>query len=190
MTRVGPRIVLSVMIVSVRQQEGARERRNAQPWMKGKAKRDVEWHPGQVEESGGAAACKKAAHLIEVAERLQPLSPIARPQRQPDDRIENATTEKLVEAGADPSKDARPDHVEQALDGVEHGQQKDQRDQRRHAAARQDTIVNLQHEERAGKHQHVDDAAEAGDSDKCPAVGDQCFAELGARSVGTRNFRR
>jgi hypothetical protein len=53
------------------QQDSPEQRGKAQPWMKGKADRDVERHPGQIEKRRRSAACEEAADLVEVAQGLQ-----------------------------------------------------------------------------------------------------------------------
>jgi len=67
---------------------------------------------------------------------------------------------------ADPHQDAAPDRVNHALSGIQTGNQKEQRYQRRHASARQNAVVNFEHEQRAGEHQQVAHAAENGGRDK------------------------
>ena len=44
-------------------------------------------------------------------------------------------------------------------------------DQRRDAAARQDPVIDLHHEDRAGEIEHVDQAAEQGDAEQGAAAG-------------------
>ena len=158
--------------------------------MKGEAKSDIERHPGQVEERCGPAAGQKAADLIQIAKRLQPLAAIAGPERQPDDRIEDAATEELVEPCANAGQHACAHDVEHALERVEHRHKQNECDKRRHAAARQDAIIDLQHEQRARQHQDVDDAAEAGDGYECAAVGQQRAAKVRPVHGRTRRIRR
>ena len=57
-------------------------------------------------------------------------------------------------------------------DAGQHGEP----DQRRQAAARQHPVVDLEHEERAGQHQHVADATEDGDAGIGAAERAQCTA--------------
>ena len=63
-----------------------------------------------------------------------------------------------IEPGADPDQHLRSHDIEQALEEVQPDRDERQGDQRRHAATGQRPIVDLQHVERAGQRQHVDDA--------------------------------
>jgi hypothetical protein len=98
-------------------------------------------------------------------------------ERQADDRVIDARTHRLVQAMADPHQDAAPDGVNNALGGVQPRNQKEQGDQRRHAAAGQNAIVDFQHEQRAGEHQKIAHAAEGGGRDK----GSPARAERGGK---------
>jgi 2-haloalkanoic acid dehalogenase type II len=58
----------------------------------------------------------------------------------------------------------------------------DQRHQRGYAAAREDPVVDLQHEHRARQHQHVDQSAEDGNSQKCAPEMRQACRQFGLRT--------
>jgi hypothetical protein len=75
---------------------------------------------------------------------------------------------------ADPDQDAASDRVNHALCGVQTGNQKEQRDQCRHASARQNAVINFEHEQRAGEHQKIAHAAEDGDRDKGSPARTEC----------------
>ena len=77
----------------------------------------------------------------------------------------------------DPHQDAAPDGVNHALGGVQARNQNEQGDQRRHAAAWQNAIVDFKHEQRAGEHQKIAHAAERGGRDK----GSPARAERGGK---------
>ena len=87
-------------------------------------------------------------------------------ERQADDCIIHPPTHRLVQAVTDPHQDAAPDGVNHALGGVQARHQNEQGDQRRHAAAWQNAIVDFKHEQRAGEHQNIAHAAERGSRDK------------------------
>ena len=63
---------------------------------------------------------------------------------------------------------ARADHFEPALERVGDDQEHRQGDERRHAAARQHAVVDLQHVERPGEHEHVHHAREQATPQNCP----------------------
>ena len=56
-----------------------------------------------------------------------------------------------------------------------------ERDERRHAAARQHAVIDFQHEESAGEHQDVAHAGEHGDADQRAPAGGERGRELGRR---------
>jgi hypothetical protein len=117
-----------------------------------KADRQIDRHPRQIEEGNRAASAKKAAHGIQIAHRLRAVAFGAYFQRHADDRVVDPRTHRLIEAATDPDHDPASDGVDHALRGVETGHQEEKRDQSRHAPAGQDTIVDLEHEQRAGEH--------------------------------------
>ena len=80
-------------------------------------------------------------------------------ERQAHDDVEDAPAQRLVERGADAHEHAAAEDVEHALEGVEHEGDHGQADERRHAAARQHAVVDLEHEERARQVEHVDHGA-------------------------------
>ncbi len=134
--------------------------------MKGKADREVKRQPRQVEEGAGPHAAKKAAYIVEIAQRLKTIVAAANGQRQPDDDIEHPGVKGFIERGSDPAEDASPDQVEDSLRHVEESRQQDQADQGRDAAARQHPIVDLEHEQRPGQIEQVDHAAHNADADE------------------------
>ena len=86
--------------------------------------------------------------------------------REPDGRVVDARTKLRIDLSADADEQASAHGVEQRLEDEQNGRQHTQRDKRRHAAARQHAIVDLQHEQRAGQHQDVDQPAEHADADE------------------------
>ena len=82
---------------------------------------------------------------------------------------------------ADAHQDAAADHVDDALRAVEAGHQDQQRDQRRHAAARQHAVIDFEHEQRAGEHQKIAHAAEQRDGEEGPAAGAERGGKFGTR---------
>ena len=165
--------------------DGADQRGRAEQPVEREADRQIERQPGQVEERAGAHAAEERADVVEVAQRLQALIAAAHHQRQAHDGLEHAGVEGLVERGADAPQDPSPDQVEPALGDVEEAGENDQADQRRHAAAWQHPVVDLQHENRAGQIQQIDHATHDADADKGAAAGTQRFTEFGSPDTGS-----
>ena len=86
------------------------------------------------------------------AQWLKAIVAVAHLQWQPHDRLIDPRAQLFVEAVADAHQHAPADQIEQALRGEQARRENDERDQRRDAAARQHTVVDFQHEDRAGEH--------------------------------------
>ena len=153
--------------------------------MEGEADRQVEGQPRQVEERARPHAAEERAHIVEIAQRLQTLVAAADQKRQPDDGLEHAGVDGLIERGADPPEDPSPQQIEHALGDVQSAGEDDEADQRRHAAARQHPVIDLQHEDRAGQVQQVDHATHDADADERAAAGAQRFTEFGPPDAGS-----
>jgi hypothetical protein len=111
-------------------------------------------------------------------------SPPADDQRQPHHGVEHPRIERFVERGADSPEYAAPDHVEHALGHVQAGGNDDQADQRWHAAARQHPVIDLQHEDRAGQIEQIDDATHQPNADEGAAANPQRITEFGTPDTG------
>ena len=66
----------------------------------------------------------------------------------------------IVDTYTQPDQDLRPDDVQRPLEQIEADRQQRQRHQRLHRTAAERSIVDLQHVERAGERQHIDDAGD------------------------------
>ena len=123
-------------------------------------------HERHVEERRRAHAGEEVADLVEIADRLHAVGLLGALERQRRDEVEDARGEHLVEPGADAGQHLGADAVELALQDV--GGKDDERDadQGRDAAARQHPVVDLQHVDRAGEHQKIDDAREDRNADE------------------------
>ena len=153
------------------QNDRADQRGQADHHMEGKADRQIERQPWQVEERAWPHAGEERANIVEIAQRLQALVASADRQRQAYNGIEHPAVERFIERGADPAQDSDPDQVESALGHVQSAGENGEADQGRHAAARQHPVVHLQHEQRAGQIQQVDHAAHDADADEGAAAG-------------------
>ena len=129
-----------------------------EPGMEQKAEPEIERQPGQVEERGRADARQEASHRVEVPQRLQALRAGAALQRQGDDDVEDAGGQLGVEGRPDPGEQALAQEIEHALQPEQEDDENREADQGRDAAARQHPVIDLQHIDRAGQHQDVDDA--------------------------------
>ena len=161
------------------QNDGARQRGNADQRVEREADDEIERNPGQIEEGDRPHPGQEGPQVVEVAQRLQAVSAIARLQRQADQRVVDAVADGLVEAGADPHQNAAADQIEHAERCVKRGRDGDQGDQGRHAVARQHPVIDLQHEDRAGEHQDVAHAAEHGGRNERTAAGGQRRRQFG-----------
>ena len=167
------------------QNDGADQRGDAEQPVEGKADRQIERQPRQIEERARPHAAEERADIVEIAQRLQALVAAADHQRQPHDGLEHAGVDGFVERGSDPAENASAEQVEHALGDVQSAGENDQADQGRHAAARQHPVVDLQHEDRAGQVQQVDHATHDADADEGVAAGAQRFTEFGTPDAGS-----
>ena len=95
----------------------------------------------------------------------------------------------LVEVVAEPNQQSCASPLEHRLKGVEGGHQNHEGHEGRHAAARQHAVVDLQHKQRAGQHQQVDQRAEGRHADKGTSETPECLGELGALAGLGRGIR-
>src|SRR6202011_5054630 len=104
-------------------------------------------------------------------------------QRKTDEGFKYAKPELFIEVAADPRADPASDQVEPPLKHVEHRCQRHKCDQRRDAAARQHTVIDLQHEKGTGEHQDIAQTAEGCQTPKYPAAGYKKRRDFGSRRV-------
>ena len=154
--------------------------------MECEADRKIEWQPGQIEERARSHAAEKRPHIVEIAQRLQAFVAAADHQRQAHDGFEHPGIDGLIERRPDAPENSSPDQVEAALGDVQAAGENDQTYQRRHAAAGQHAVIDLQHEDRAGQVQQVDHATHDADADERAAARAQRFTEFGTPDAGSR----
>ena len=110
--------------------------------------------------------------------------------------VENPSAQRLVHPASDPADDALADVIQGSIEGIEHGQKDRQGNERGNAVAGQDAIVDLEHEERPGQHQEVDDQTEDGRGNKSRPAGPYCRLHLrrgpgvGSEHEGTESSNR
>ena len=134
----------------------------------------------------GPGTGQKGADLIEVADRLRPFARMPRRDSKADHRAMNGHGKALIEQRRRADNHARADQIERALECIGADQKDRERDQRRHAPAAQDPIVDLQHVERAGEHQQIHDAREHGHArEGAPAIAQgRCDVGMGRITAG------
>ena len=84
--------------------------------MRQEADREIERHPGQVEERRRPDARQEGAHLSRSRSGCRPSAPVRRLSGRRDDDVEDRAATALVERRADPGQDARADEIEHALE--------------------------------------------------------------------------
>ena len=146
--------------------------------MKQKAHRDIDRQPRQIEERGQTRARHERSHIVQVADRLLTFRGGAALQRRPHDELENAWRQPFVDPAPDAEQDAPAQHVEQALKREQHQHEQRQSDQSWNAAARQDTVVDLQHEQRRREAEQADKSACDRNADEGAAMSAERGAQL------------
>jgi hypothetical protein len=112
--------------------------------------REIEGQPGQVDDRDWTRSRQELPHLVEVADRLRPRA-FRHVQRDRHRAIKSARRQHRDEMLADPGQHPGAGRVEHREERVEDSDERDERDEGRDAAARQDPIVDLQHEQGAGE---------------------------------------
>jgi hypothetical protein len=74
--------------------------------------------------------------------------------------------QRFIERIPDPRHQPAADHVDQTEEAIENSGQHAEPDQGRHAPARKHPVIDLEHEQRAGEHQDIADAAQQRDADE------------------------
>ena len=108
--------------------------------------------------STGEAMKRCTASRSRRPDQGRPRSPETSARERPASKT--LRVEPGLDQRADPGGDAAAGVVEHAHDAVERRDQHGERDERRLGAARQHPVVDLEHVERPGQHQDVDEAAE------------------------------
>ena len=151
--------------------------------MEQEANTKIDRHPGQIEQRSRPAPGQEAANLVKIPQWLLAVTIAARLERQAHDCIEHTKPEPLIEVTPDPNADPASDKIETALEEIKHHRQHQQRDERRNAATGQHPVIDLKHEERAGEHQEIAQAAEDGKAPEYPTARSQECRNLGLRLI-------
>jgi hypothetical protein len=155
--------------------------------MEQEADADIDRHPGQVEQRQRPGRAQEGANLVQVAQRAQTIALSLRAQRHLHNGVIDSRTQPLVQSRGDAHHDARTNDVQHALEGKQRQRQDREGNQRRHAPAREHAVIDLEHVERAGQVQDVDQAAHQPDGDEGMPACRQSVAQLrGRRRAGRR----
>src|SRR5215472_16806404 len=92
---------------------------------------------------------------------------------QAQDRVEYPSADRFVERAANANQEAAANQVQYSLHDIKAAGEDCDADERRHAAAGQHTIVDFEHEHRAGEHENVAHAADQTSREECAATGCQ-----------------
>ncbi len=157
--REGLRERTSVSTVSVMSSNGSAACRDSDPGMEEVTDAHVERHPRKIKKRSRAVSGKEQADLIEIVQGLQPPRLLVHPERKVDDGLVQSRVQALIERHADAHEDPIAEEIEDALKGVEDADEYRETDERRNASARQNPVVNLQHEKGAGEVEKIDDGA-------------------------------
>ncbi len=151
------------------------------------ADREIERHPRQIEQRARTGTGQERPDRIEVAKRLHAVG-APRLERQPGEDVIDAAGERFVERDTDARKDAAAQDVEDALEGVERGGDDGEADQRRDAPAGDHPVIDLQHEERAGEVEEVEEHRHRRRADEGAAARGQRRPEFGSGRTGLAAF--
>ena len=95
----------------------------------------------------------------QVIDRLA-ADPLGAAKRMLRHGIKNPVAQFFLNPAPDAHQNAGPQKFQETIIGVERHDDAGKGHQRRHAAGRQHPVIDLQHEQRAGQHQNVHQAAE------------------------------
>ncbi len=146
---------------------GAQNRQPAEPGMDEEDDGQKDRNPGQIEHAKNRGAAQEAAHDLEIAHRVVMLAVLDKARAQPEP--EGLRAHILVDQVARPRQQLGAQNLVDAEKAVEHHHDDEQLPQGGHRAARQHPVIDLQHVERAGQHQHVDRGTEEPDRQERPA---------------------
>ncbi|MCY1288992.1 hypothetical protein D9M70_380620 [compost metagenome] len=138
----------------------------------------VDGRPGRVEEGEQAIAGKELANLGQVLQCLRRIA-AGTAQIALEGSIEDPLVQAHVQPVAEADQHGRAHHLQQCHEHVQPQHQYRQHQQGGDVAARQHSVVDLQHVERGREHHQVDDATEAAHHEERVAEAIQGFGQLG-----------
>ena len=140
--------------------QAADDRHPAKPWVDDETADEEDRHERHVEHRCRPEARQEAADLVEIADRLKALGGFGALEGHRRHQVEDATGQEFVEPRTDAGQHLAAKRIEPALQNV--GSQYDQRetDKGGNTAAGQHAVVELEHVDRPGEGQDVDDRRE------------------------------
>jgi hypothetical protein len=163
---------------------GPGKRRDAEPEMKCETDGNVKRQPGQIEQRGRPASRQERADRVEIAKRLRLTAAHRHAQLQADHRIVNPGGQKLIEPIGDAHQQTPAHRIEKPLKRIKHHHDGEQRHQCRQAAARQDAVIDLHHEQRAGEIKNIDQSAHQADADESTGAAGENALDLANIIIG------
>ena len=142
------------------EEQAAADREPAEQRVEAEDREDEDRRPRQVEEREEHRRGHELLHRLEVAQARPRPAALARDEGAGEAGLEDPGVEAGLDQRADAGGDAAAGVVEHAHDAVERRDQHGERDEGRLRPARQHPVVDLEHVERPGQHQDVDEAAE------------------------------
>ncbi len=139
---------------------------------------EVEGYPGQIQQRRRTRAHQEIADRRKVLQRIMLAGVRPEMQRQPQRRHKQRGGEPVVEGDAYAGHELSAQPLEEAVKAVEQQRQQTERNQRRHALAGQDLVIDQHHEQRASQHQHVAEAADAAEAQQWRAQAADSLAYL------------
>lgn len=103
---------------------------------------------------------------------------------QSDHRLVDPRGEDLIETIGDAHQKAPAQGIEQALKYVKRHHDGEQRHQRWQAAAGQDAVIDLHHEQRAGEIKNIDQGAHEADADESDGAARKYTLDLTNITIG------
>jgi len=138
--------------------------KSAEPGVKQIDDKQIDRCPGHVEQGRDTLSGKETANALQVANRLNRVCLGARLDRQQHVFVQGKKTDIRIEAVTDTNQNPLPDEFQNAHEAIERNDKQNQGDERRDAAACKDPVIDLQHEQRPGQHQEIDDETEGSDA--------------------------
>jgi hypothetical protein len=148
------------------QQQGAGDRGMAEQRVDQVDRRNIDGHPGGIEQRQHPRASQPRADHAEITQRLGPVGQVGQGGLQAAG--EGLRCQMGLEPGAEAAQHAGADGIERRHHAECSQSDHAQQDQGWCAATGQDAVVDLHHVERRGEHQDIDAQAEQSDGEELP----------------------
>ena len=148
------------------QQQGAGDRGMTEQRVDQVDRRNIDGHPGGIEQRQHPRPGQPRADQAEIAQRLGPVGQVG--QGGLETAGEGLRCQMRLEPGAEAAEHAGADGIERRHHAERSQGDHAQQDQGLCAATGQDAVVDLHHVERRGEHQDIDAQAEQSDGEELP----------------------